>query len=602
MDAEVEPVNPAEAEWVARQRRWTQGSLRFVLPSLFLVYLLYVAQAVGKYNDGTAALWGYLILLAFAACYLAFVRGGPEASGKRFWTLYGISAALFVAEVPFAREAAFVMCLYITAITVSRLGGRSAPIVVALALAALLVPLAIPSWHDNLSDTWGTVTPVAIPIVAVVTLAVKRVFEGNLALAEARTELARLAAENERFRIARDLHDLLGHSLTTITVKAGLARRLGEADPARSQQEIAEVEDLARRSLADVRAAVANYRDVTLAGELATGRELLRAAGIDADLPRAVDVVDPVEPGAVRLGRARGAHERRPPCPRQLVLGAAVAELRRDRRRRRRRRRRRERERRIGERPGGTARTGGRGRRCRRRRAGPAAGVAVAGLADARGRRMTIRLLLADDQELIRSAFAALLELHDDFEVVAAVGRGDEVVAAAKAHRPDVALLDIEMPGIDGLAAAGVLTQEVPECRSLILTTFGRPGYLRRAMESGACGFVVKDSPPEQLADAIRRVAAGERVVDPVLAADTLAQRRLAADRSRARCADRRPPRSDRRRDRREAVPVRGHGPQLPVRRDRQDRHAQSSRGRKDRGRAWLALTAPRRRHGRQNG
>jgi two-component system response regulator DesR len=133
-----------------------------------------------------------------------------------------------------------------------------------------------------------------------------------------------------------------------------------------------------------------------------------------------------------------------------------------------------------------------------------------------------IRLLLADDQELIRSAFAALLALQEDFEVVAAVGRGDEVVDAARAHRPNVALLDIEMPGLDGLAAAGVLAQEVPECRSLILTTFGRPGYLQRAMESGAWGFVVKDSPPERLADAIRRVAAGERVVDPVLAADTL--------------------------------------------------------------------------------
>jgi two-component system, NarL family, response regulator DesR len=136
---------------------------------------------------------------------------------------------------------------------------------------------------------------------------------------------------------------------------------------------------------------------------------------------------------------------------------------------------------------------------------------------------VTIRLLLADDQELVRSALAALLALEDDFEVVATVGRGDEVVAAAKAHRPDVALLDIEMPGIDGLAAAGVLAQEVPECRSLILTTFGRPGYLRRAMESGASGFVVKDVPAEQLADAIRRVVAGERVVDPALAAETLA-------------------------------------------------------------------------------
>ena len=153
---------------------------------------------------------------------------------------------------------------------------------------------------------------------------------------------------------------------------------------------------------------------------------------------------------------------------------------------------------------------------------------------------MTIRLLIADDQELIRSAFAALLDLNDDFEVVAAVGRGDEVVAAAKANRPDVALLDIEMPGIDGLAAAGVLGQEVPECRSLILTTFGRPGYLRRAMESGAWGFVVKDSPPEQLADAIRRVAAGERVVDPVLAAETLAPAAPPVDRPGARRADRR--------------------------------------------------------------
>jgi two-component system response regulator DesR len=134
-----------------------------------------------------------------------------------------------------------------------------------------------------------------------------------------------------------------------------------------------------------------------------------------------------------------------------------------------------------------------------------------------------IRLLLADDQELIRSALAVMLALEDDFEVVATVGRGDEVVAAARAHRPDIALLDIEMPGIDGLAAAGALAHEVPECRSLILTTFGRPGYLRRAMESGAFGFVVKDAPPEQLAHAIRRVAAGERVVDPALAAATLA-------------------------------------------------------------------------------
>ncbi|RSD07418.1 response regulator transcription factor [Amycolatopsis eburnea] len=134
-----------------------------------------------------------------------------------------------------------------------------------------------------------------------------------------------------------------------------------------------------------------------------------------------------------------------------------------------------------------------------------------------------IRLLLADDQELVRQALCALLALEDDFEVVASVGRGDQVVAAAREHRPDVALLDIEMPGLDGLAAAAVLAAQVPDCRVVMLTTFGRAGYLRRAMEAGAAGFVVKDAPAEVLAGAIRRVRAGERVVDPALAVATLA-------------------------------------------------------------------------------
>lgn len=136
---------------------------------------------------------------------------------------------------------------------------------------------------------------------------------------------------------------------------------------------------------------------------------------------------------------------------------------------------------------------------------------------------MTIRLLLADDQELVRQALCALLALEEDFEVVASVGRGDQIADAALAQRPDVALLDIEMPGLDGLAAAAVLAAQVPECRVVMLTTFGRAGYLRRAMEAGAVGFVVKDAPAEALADAIRRVMTGERVVDPALAVATLA-------------------------------------------------------------------------------
>ncbi|MCU1394634.1 MAG: desR [Ilumatobacteraceae bacterium] len=134
-----------------------------------------------------------------------------------------------------------------------------------------------------------------------------------------------------------------------------------------------------------------------------------------------------------------------------------------------------------------------------------------------------IRLLIADDQALVRSALVALLDLEADFEVVADVGRGDEVVAAAQRSAPDIALLDIEMPGLDGLAAAAALAIAVPVCKVMIVTTFGRAGYLRRAMEAGVLGFVVKDAPAEQLADAIRRVAVGERVVDPQLAAATLA-------------------------------------------------------------------------------
>jgi two-component system response regulator DesR len=133
-----------------------------------------------------------------------------------------------------------------------------------------------------------------------------------------------------------------------------------------------------------------------------------------------------------------------------------------------------------------------------------------------------IRVLIAEDQAMVRGALRALLALEDDIEVVAEVARADELVAAAMANRPDVALVDIEMPGGDGISAAAALREALPQCRSLILTTFGKPGYLRRALETGAYGFMLKDAPPEQLALAIRRTARGERVVDPGLAASAL--------------------------------------------------------------------------------
>jgi len=135
-----------------------------------------------------------------------------------------------------------------------------------------------------------------------------------------------------------------------------------------------------------------------------------------------------------------------------------------------------------------------------------------------------IRVLLAEDQAMVRGALAALLNLEGDIAVVAEVARGDEVVPAALAAEPDVALLDIEMPGLDGLQAAAALRGACPSCAVLILTTFGRGGYLRRAMASGAVGFLLKDAPATELAVAIRRAVAGERVVDPDLALAALSE------------------------------------------------------------------------------
>ena len=135
-----------------------------------------------------------------------------------------------------------------------------------------------------------------------------------------------------------------------------------------------------------------------------------------------------------------------------------------------------------------------------------------------------IRVLLAEDQAMVRGALLALLNLEEDIEVIAEVTRGDEVVAAALSARPDVALLDIEMPGGGGLLAAQALREALPFCRVVMLTIFGRSGYLRRAMESGAVGFLLKDAPADDLPAAIRRVMQGERVVDPELALAALSE------------------------------------------------------------------------------
>ncbi|WUH95408.1 response regulator transcription factor [Streptomyces sp. NBC_00433] len=129
-----------------------------------------------------------------------------------------------------------------------------------------------------------------------------------------------------------------------------------------------------------------------------------------------------------------------------------------------------------------------------------------------------LKILLAEDVQMVRGALVALLELEDDLSIVADVGRGDEILDTALLHTPDVAVIDIDLPGLDGLTAVTLLNEKLPTCRCLILTSLGRPGTLRRALDARVTGFLLKDAPPHQLAETIRRVAAGQRTIDPELA------------------------------------------------------------------------------------
>ncbi len=262
---------------------------RVIFPAIWLIYLSQTAHGVSQHSSGWAQAAGYAVLVAFCVCYLLalpFIWAGQR---RRFWVVYTAALALVAIETAFAHEDAFVMLTFVAVLTVGALGARAMPVLALFILVAVAVPPAVPSWHAGLDFT----PLITITLVGLAMYSFFGLIRSNQELAEARSEVARLAAENERTRIARDLHDLLGHSLTTITVKAGLARRLAERHDERATTEIAEVEELSRRSLADVRAAVAGQRDVTLAGELATAREVLRAAGIVAELPGSVEVVDP---------------------------------------------------------------------------------------------------------------------------------------------------------------------------------------------------------------------------------------------------------------------------------------------------------------------
>jgi two-component system sensor histidine kinase DesK len=291
-ELDEQTVDPAAAAW-AQAERWRAarrqaGWRRLLFPGIFLVYLGQTVGGVGRHASGAEAVTGYVLVGLFVLVYWAAL---PAAWTSVRWRYWGIVAliTIYVAETAIAHQDAFVMAIFVSVLSIALLGNRAVPIVVALTVSAVFLPLLVPGWHTGVN--WAAAF--AIPLTSFAMYGFFGVMRSNRELAEARTEVARLAAENERARIARDLHDLLGHSLTTITVKAGLAHRLADHDPERAIAEIAEVEVLSRRALADVRAAIDGYREVTLAGEIASGREVLRAAGVTATVPRAVDIVEP---------------------------------------------------------------------------------------------------------------------------------------------------------------------------------------------------------------------------------------------------------------------------------------------------------------------
>ncbi|MEP7178222.1 MAG: sensor histidine kinase [Pseudonocardiales bacterium] len=266
---------------------YAAGLGRWIFPGLWLIYLVQTASGVNRDAAGAGAVVGYLIIVLFAACYIVAIAT-RWTNYRVFWALYLATLVLTVAETFFAHEDALVFCVYIAVLTVAEVT-RLAPLIVgALALVAMFVPRLISSWGGQVNYAGG----LTIVLVSLAMTGFFGLVRSNMELDAARAEVARLAAENERSRIARDLHDLLGHSLTTITVKAGLARRLAErGEAARATAEIGEVEELTRRTLGEVRAAVSGYRDVTLSGELASAREVLRAAGIEFTWPGSVDIV-----------------------------------------------------------------------------------------------------------------------------------------------------------------------------------------------------------------------------------------------------------------------------------------------------------------------
>lgn len=296
----AEPMDERALKWYryensrprAGNKRWRRGG------AIWLVYLLSPLGSAWTDHRLSASIAGSLLLVAFVAAYIVLV---PLVWNDRQRAVtpplvVGTLLALGLAATAVIGASGLTTLIFVVAAALVLFTSRVAvPFAVVAAVATTVAPQFVKPW--NVHGMYWSVG-VAIALASLVIFSYTSLIRANLELACAREEVANLAAERERLRIARDLHDLLGHSLTTVTVKAALARRLVDVDPERAKTEMHEVEQLARESLADTRNAVAGYREVRLATELATAREVLTAAGIEADLPRVVDAV-PAELGGL---------------------------------------------------------------------------------------------------------------------------------------------------------------------------------------------------------------------------------------------------------------------------------------------------------------
>lgn len=282
-----------DAAFVAGRTRWTRH-LGPLFAAIWLVYLSYPWSAAWSTAPGLARTVSLLSVVGFAAVFLAGfyrvrsrrLRGADAPRDRETWLVLAVEAALVVGMSLAAREEALAGLVFIAVSSVFFLAVRQAVLVVAvMVVASEVLPRHLRGWTPI--DSLG----LQIVLASVAVFGVTQVMARNVDLARARTELADLAVARERERMARDVHDILGHSLTVITIKAELAGRLLPGDPERAAREIADVESLARAALVDVRATVSGFREVSLANELASARVALEAAGVDAHLPSAADDV-----------------------------------------------------------------------------------------------------------------------------------------------------------------------------------------------------------------------------------------------------------------------------------------------------------------------